>query len=172
MSPPKNPTLGQVSKENDRHGSEGAISQVFHQKEDFLSHIFLVGKKDGGNKPVINLKNLNNFSYQHFKIEGLYCLNKSFYWQEGNYMWKISLKDAYFCVPLSKDPRKLMRFQKSLPQLWTRPSTKVFSKLLKVPISVLRRLMVWVVIKILDDLLRAYSQDETLQFIYFDTQIL
>ena len=83
MSPQKTPTLGQGSKENDRHGSEGAISQVFHQKEDFLSHIFLVGKKDGGNKPVINLKNLNNFSYQHFKIEGLYCLNKSFYWQEG-----------------------------------------------------------------------------------------
>ena len=43
----KTPTLGQVSKENDRHGSEGAISQASHYNEDFLSHIFLVGKKDG-----------------------------------------------------------------------------------------------------------------------------
>ena len=26
-------------------------------------------------------------------------------------MWKISLKDTYFCVPLSKDSRNLIRFQ-------------------------------------------------------------
>ena len=84
-------------------------------------------------------------------------------------MWKISLKDTYFCVLLSKDSRNLIRFQ------WKRsfyvclclsfglgPAPQAFNKLLKVPMSVLRRLMVWVVITILDDLLRTYSQDETL----------
>ena len=31
--------------------------------------------KDGGNHPVINLKNLNKFiPYEHFKMEGLLCL--------------------------------------------------------------------------------------------------
>ena len=42
------------------------------------------------------------------------------------------------------------------------PAPEVSSKLLKVPMSVLRRLMIWVLIIILDDLLRRYSQDETL----------
>ena len=84
-------------------------------------------------------------------------------------MWKISLKDAYFCVPLSKGSRKLMRFQWKgsfyeclCLSLGLGPAPKIFSKLLKVPMSVLRRLMIWVVMKILDDLLRTYSQDETL----------
>ena len=84
-------------------------------------------------------------------------------------MWKICLKDAYFCVPLSKGSRKLMRFQWKgsfyeclCLSFGLGPAPKIFSKLLKVPMSVLRRLMICVVMKILDDLLRTYSQDETL----------
>ena len=47
---------------------KGAIQQTEHQAEEFLSKIFLVGKRDGGNRPVVNLRYLNQFiPYWHFK---------------------------------------------------------------------------------------------------------
>ena len=74
-------------------------------------------------------------------------------------MYKIDLNDAYFSVPLLKDSRKLVRF------LWGEnlyeflclcfglgPAPRIFTKILKVPILVLRRLMIRVIIY-LDDLL-------------------
>ena len=74
-------------------------------------------------------------------------------------MCKIDLKDAYFSVPLQKDSQKLVRF------LWagnlfeflclclgSGPDPRIFTKLLKIPISVLRHLMIRAIIY-LDDLL-------------------
>ena len=88
---------------------KGSISKVCHSKGEFLSSLFLIKKKGGGNRPVINLKDLNWFiPYKHFKMEGLHCLK--YVLQKGNYMCKTDLKDAYFSVPLYKDSRKLVRF--------------------------------------------------------------
>ena len=128
---------------------KGSISKVCH---------FLICKKGWENRPVINLNDLNRFiPYKHFKMEGLHCLK--YVLQKGDYMCKIDLKDAYFSVPLHKDSRKLVRF------LWAGnlyeflclcfglgPAPRIFKKLLKVPISVLGRLMIRVIIY-LDDLL-------------------
>ena len=84
---------------------EGAIRQVSTIKGEFLSNLFLVKKKDGGQRPVINLKHLNAFiPYNHFKMEGLQKLR--YLLQEGDYMWKLDLKHAYYCVPLQKNSRK------------------------------------------------------------------
>ena len=44
----------------------GAIQQTAHQAGEFLSNIFLVGKRDGGNRPVANLRYLRNFRF-YFK---------------------------------------------------------------------------------------------------------
>ena len=55
---------------------KGAVIPVKHQEGEFLSNIFLVPKKEGlkvvGQRPVINLKELNKFLVcDHFKIESL-----------------------------------------------------------------------------------------------------
>ena len=88
---------------------KGAVQIVHPVEKQFLSNIFLVGKKEGGNRPVINLKELNNhFPYQHFKMEGLHLLKEML--QPGDFMCKLDLKDAYFSVPLHARSRKAVRF--------------------------------------------------------------
>ena len=137
---------------------KGSISKVCHSKVEFLSSLFLISNENDWNRPVINLKDLDRFiSYKHFKMEGLHYLK--YVLQKRDYMCKIDLKDAYFSVPLHKDSRKLGRF------LWAEnlyeflclcsglgPAPRIFTKLLKVPISVLRRLIIRLIIY-LDDLL-------------------
>ena len=57
----------QVQMEIDSMLQKEAICQTSHLKEEFFSNEFLLGKKGGGNRPVINLKHLNQFiPYQHF----------------------------------------------------------------------------------------------------------
>ena len=62
-------------------------------------------KKGWGDRPVINLKVLNSFIfYSHFKLEGLYLLKDLL--RENDFMCKVDLKDAYFCVPLDRNHQK------------------------------------------------------------------
>lgn len=85
---------------------KGAILAVKNLKGLFLRSLFLVGKKDGGNRPVISLKELNKkFSHAHFKMEGLSLLKEMLL--PGEFMCNI---DVYFTVPLSKHSQKYFRF--------------------------------------------------------------
>ena len=43
--------------------------------QGFVSSIFLVPKKGGGQRPLVNLRHLNQFiTYEHFKMEGIHML--------------------------------------------------------------------------------------------------
>ena len=89
---------------------------------------------------------------------------------QGNYMVKIDLKDAYWHIPIHQDSRKLLRFRwdKKLYEMGVLafgvgPGPRIFTKLLKVPLTILRRLMIKLVAYLDDLLIMGKSIEETLQ---------
>ena len=80
---------------------QGSIRNVQPSKGEFVSKLFLVKKKDRGQIPVINLKEINAYiPYCHLKMEGLQ--NLKYMLEKGDYICKLELKDAYLSVPLEK----------------------------------------------------------------------
>ena len=108
---------------------KGAIREAIHCKDQFVSHPLLVLKKDGGQRPMINLNELNTLiPYKHFKMEGLHLLKEML--EQGDYLCKLGLKDAYFCVPLNKVKKictfRMGGFPVRIPSsmFWARSSPK------------------------------------------------
>jgi len=146
-----------------------AIVQVTDPREiEYVSHLFLRKKKDGSFRPVFNLKSLNkHIGYQHFKMETIPMLKQLL--QPKDYMIKIDLKDAYFCVPIATGTQKYLCFQwkgKTFKYLvcpfGLAPVPRLFTRLLKIPIGLLRkmgyRLMIF-----LDDLIILNQDPEKLK---------
>ena len=142
---------------------------ISDSKEDqFLSFLFLVKKKDRGNWPVVNLKELNSsIPYQYSKMEELFLLMEMLL--SGNKMCKIDLEDAYFPIHLSVKSRSYLRFQWGdllyefhYLYFWLSPAPPVFTKLLKVLVSLLRKLYVRNIIYLDDILLMASSLEDFL----------
>ena len=60
-----------ITKEVKELLAKGAVVESTPSQEGFVSQIFLVAKKEGGQRPVINLKALNRFvKHEHFKWKG------------------------------------------------------------------------------------------------------
>lgn len=79
------------------------------EEGQFFSNIFLVPKKNGQFRPIINLKQLNEFVvYEHFKQETLKVILQII--QKDDYLTSIDLKDAYFSIPIHQDCYKYLRF--------------------------------------------------------------
>ena len=130
---------------------KGAIVVSDPKEDKFLSSLFLVK-----NRPVVNLKDLtSNMPYQYFKMKGLFLLKEMLL--SGDKLCKTDLKDAYFPIFLSVKSRKYVRFQwkgllyKFCCLCFRLSPAPVFTKLLKVPISLLRKLSVRIIIY-LDDM--------------------
>ena len=87
-----------------------AIQQVPYHSNLFCSNLFLVEKKGGGQRPVINLSTLNSFvCHHHFKVEDLKVVADSL--RPLDFMCKIDLRGAYFAIPIHPAHQKLLCFQ-------------------------------------------------------------
>ena len=145
---------------------KGAIRRVEHVHGQILSNLFLRPKKGGSFRAIINLKKLNQcIPYCHFKMEGMKEVKTLLH--KGDLMAKIDLKDAYWSVPIGNESRKFLRFQRN-GNIWEflvmafglGPAPRTFTKLMKVPISILRRLQVRIVVYLDDMLLMGADQWE------------
>ena len=65
---------------------KGVIREAIHYKDQFVSHLFLASRKDGGQRPVINLKDFNT------------CIHTLQTFQDGK---ASSIKENFGTRPLS-----------------------------------------------------------------------
>ena len=133
-----------LSKEIQSLVQKAAIIRTL-KTDGFFSPIFIVPKKDGGWRSVLNLKALNRYIHTpHFKMEGIASVKDVL--QSGDYMGKLDLKDAYLSIPISEQHRKYLRFQwkKMNYEFQTLPfglasAPRVFTKILRPVAATMRK---------------------------------
>ena len=127
---------------------KGAIERVTNVKSlGFYSRLFLVPKKTGDLRPVIDLSTLNrHMVVPHFKMETQGSVRSAIRSQE----WTVSIdiRDAYLHVPMHQAVCKYLRFvvNKKVYQFTGLPfglatSPREFTKLLRPVVSLLRQLL-------------------------------
>ena len=119
------------------------IAPNFDQNE-YISTIFVVPKKDGGYRVILNLKHLNEFiEKSHFKMSSLNAAIDLM--TKDCYMASVDFKSAYYSVSVREKYRKYLRFEfegvkyqyTCLPMgLTTGP--RDFTKIMKVIFRILR----------------------------------
>ena len=141
---------------------KGAIRKVQSSKREFVSNLILVKKKDGDQRVVINLKQLNGYiPYCHFKMEGVQNLKHML--QKGDYMCKLDLRQ-FVVVRWSGNLYKFFCFCFSVG-----PDPYIFTKLLKVPMTILRKINTKIIISLDDVVLIGHCLEEI--FVSRDTVI-
>ena len=153
-------------------GSFGNVGERNYPKSNThtraISEQPLQEKKYGGSCTVVNFKNLNKFiPYKRFKMEGLHYLK--FVLDQDNLLCKLDLKEAYFLVLINKNSQNFVRFQWSgnlyefLCLCFGLESVpRNFTKLLKVPIALLRHVNIRIIIYLDDMLLNGRTLPEIL----------
>ena len=87
-----------------------AVEEVDFCQARFVSPMFIVPKKGGKWRPVLNLKSLNQYvSKAHFKLEDIRSLKDILH--QGNFMAKLDLKEAYLSVPMAYQSRRFLQFR-------------------------------------------------------------
>ena len=88
---------------------KGAIVKTEFSSDKFISNIFLVPKKNGKLRPVINLKKLNQYvEYHHFKQENLKMVLDLI--QKNDFITFADLTDAYFSIEIDPEYRQFLCF--------------------------------------------------------------
>ena len=125
---------------------KSVIIRTQHKPGEFISSILVRPKKDGTNRMILNLKDLNqHVQYFHFKMETL--IDAIRLMTPNCFMGSVDLKDAYYSVPIARAHQKFLKFEweGSLYAFTCFPNglascPRKFTKLLKPVYSVLRQL--------------------------------
>lgn len=128
-----------IEREISKLLQKGIIVKVSHKKGQILSSIFLRPKKDGTHTLILNLKRFNeSVTHHHFKMDSLFTITKLI--TRHCYMASLDLKDAYYSVPVCVEHRNFSRFlwENQIYEVSCAP--RIFSKLLKPPLSRLHKL--------------------------------
>ena len=112
--------------------------------DDFVSTVFLRPKKTGGFHMILNLKSFNDYvEYQHFKMETIKDILASIV--PNCFMAVADLQDAYLVIPIARWHWRFLKFRWKgkiycyLVLPFGLPcSPRVFTKIAKVPLSVVR----------------------------------
>ena len=147
---------------------KGAVERVHNPGSlGFYSRLFLVPKKNGSWRPIIDLSTLNSFvDIRSFKMETVTSIRNSIL--PDHWGVSLDLTDAYFHVPIHPRSRKYLRFCvkgqvfqfRSLPfGLATAP--RVFTQLMAV-VGAHLRLNGSVILQYFDDWLIHHVQRESL----------
>ena len=160
--------------------SKGAIEEVHPSQanQGFYSTYFLVPKKTGDLRPILNLKPLNKtIKVETFKMESLSNVIMST--SQGQWLVSLDLKDAYFHVPVNKSHWKYLRFaflgkcyQYKVIPFGLSTSPRVFTKVLAVVIAAIRLQGVHIHPYLDDILLRGDSPQEVQRYLQIAKQTL
>ena len=138
------------------------------QADGYCSTYFTVPKKDGGVRPILNLKRFNRFIKKRtFKMESLQSVISLM--QPGLWLASIDLKDAYFHIPINRKHWKYLRFciagkvyQYRVTPFGLSSAPRVFTKILLVLVAFLRSQGVQIYAYLDDLLIAGQSPQQTL----------
>ena len=86
------------------------IMEVKYSPDHIVSGIFLLPKKDGTFRPILNLKSFNEFvTHHHFKMDFLQAIIKLV--TPNCFMASVDMTDAYYSIPVKNEERKYLRFR-------------------------------------------------------------
>ena len=134
-----------LSKEIDLLLKKGAIEQVSDHPMLCLSPVFIIPKRSGKLRMILNMKEINTFiPDERFRMETLATILPAI--NPEDVAISIDLKDAYFHIPVHPDSRNLLGFSlqgatyryRALP-FGLKPAPRVFTRVVSALATYLRR---------------------------------
>ena len=98
-----------IAQEIQKLLSKGVIAKSLHEKDEFISPIFLRPKPDGSHRLILNLKSLNkHVLYRHFKMDSIWTAIRLM--TPNCFMASVDIKDAYYSVHIAQKHQKYLKF--------------------------------------------------------------